>query len=92
MNPISDSPPTADEALQPLKAGDERFIAALRASHGAKENPLSPKILLRFLAEPATAADRASYYGLSRYYVQPSGPAAELTSEVVCQRKSVVMI
>jgi hypothetical protein len=37
MNPISDSPPTADEALQPLKAGDERFIAALRASHGAKE-------------------------------------------------------
>jgi hypothetical protein len=39
MNPISDSPPTADEALQPLKAGDERFIAALRASHGAKENP-----------------------------------------------------
>ena len=39
MNPLSDSPPTADEALQPLKAGDERFIAALRASHGAKENP-----------------------------------------------------
>ncbi|MGA7883049.1 MAG: hypothetical protein WCD63_19485 [Terrimicrobiaceae bacterium] len=39
MNPISDSPPTADEAPQPLKAGDERFIAALRVSHGAKENP-----------------------------------------------------
>ena len=27
MNPIFDSAPTADEALQRLKAGDERFIA-----------------------------------------------------------------
>jgi hypothetical protein len=28
MNPISDSAPTADEALQRLKAGNERFILA----------------------------------------------------------------
>ena len=55
MNPISDSAPTADEALQRLKAGNERFIAGrsywlqdtVNARHHPSPNPphsINPQI------------------------------------------------
>ena len=41
MNPISDSAPTADEALQRLKAGNERLIAesGSKVIHGTATDP-----------------------------------------------------
>jgi hypothetical protein len=53
MNPVSNSAPTADEALQRLKAGNERFIA------GTARFPVQKKILAD-LAKASIPTPRSS--------------------------------